>query len=223
MAFFRIGHRGAAGLEPENTLVSIQRAIDLGVDAVEFDVHMSKDGAVVVIHDDTVERTTNGSGAVSEMTLAELKALDAGKGERIPTLLEVIGLAKGRVKMVIELKGADTEEPVVRIVEEKDIASEVIVISFNHDRVKRVKELNPKIRTGILIVGAPVYPSHLVKDASADNIHPNLNFVDREFVEEAHRSGIHVSVWNADTVEDIKKMKGLGVDSIGSNYPNLLG
>ena len=122
------GHRGAAELEPENTRLSIQKAIDLGVDQVEIDVHLTRDQHLVVIHDATVDRTTNGQGAVADFTLEEVKRLDAGKGERIPTLQEVIDLVRGKVVLQIELKGPDTAEPVVRTVEQNNIENEVLLI-----------------------------------------------------------------------------------------------
>lgn len=105
-----MGHRGAKALEPENTLLSIKRALEIGVDAVEIDVHLTKDQEIVVIHDSTVDRTTNRTGPVGSYTLEDIRKLDAGKGEKIPTLVEVIGLTKGKAKLVIELKEKGTEE-----------------------------------------------------------------------------------------------------------------
>ncbi len=111
--FMIVGHRGAAGYEPENTLLSFQKAIEIGVDWIELDVHRSSDGHLMVIHDDTVDRTTRGHGKVSEMTLAELKKLDAGKGQKIPTLQEAIDFMKGKVRVIIEIKQEGTEADVV--------------------------------------------------------------------------------------------------------------
>jgi glycerophosphoryl diester phosphodiesterase len=133
-----IGHRGAAALEPENTLLSIKRAMDIGVDAVEIDVHLSKDKDLVVIHDATVDRTTNGKGPVSSYTVQEIKRLDAGKGETIPTLQEVIDLIDKRVLLIIELKEEGTERSVVDLVVRNNLFDKACVISFWHRLVKTV-------------------------------------------------------------------------------------
>src|SRR6266511_3945699 len=109
-----VGHRGAAGLEPENTLRAFRRGIELGVDYVECDVHLTRDGHLAVIHDETVDRTTDGHGPVAGFSLEELRRLDAGQGERIPTLEEVLATTRGHVRLLIELKGARTEEATVQ-------------------------------------------------------------------------------------------------------------
>ena len=137
-----MGHRGAAALEPENTLLSIERAIDIGVDAVEIDVRLTKEGELVVIHDSSVDRTTSGSGLVRDYELKALKKLDAGKGERIPTLQEVIELVGQRATLVVELKEAGTEEKVVSLIDKNSFKKNVYVISFWHRLVKAVREMD---------------------------------------------------------------------------------
>ena len=117
MTIIKVGHRGAMGYEPENTLRSFKKALELGVDMIEFDVYVCKSGELVVIQDDTLERTTNGKGLVIEKTLAELKELDAGKEEKIPTLEEIMDLADKKVKINVELKGNNTAEPVSDMIE----------------------------------------------------------------------------------------------------------
>ena len=139
------GHRGAAKLEPENTRLSFQKAIDLGVDQIETDVHLTKDNHLVIIHDATVDRTTNGQGEIADLTLLEIRQLDAGKGERIPTLGEVIEWVRGKVILQIELKGPDTAEPVVRAVEQNGMEREVVLTSFVHDRLRKARQLNPNL------------------------------------------------------------------------------
>src|SRR5437660_7666970 len=111
-----VGHRGAAALEPENTIRSFRRAIELGCDFAECDVHLTRDGQLAVMHDAAVDRTTNGSGPISDFTMAELKQLDAGQGERVPTLDEVLETVRGRIKLLIELKGPGTEALTVQTV-----------------------------------------------------------------------------------------------------------
>ncbi len=141
--FMIIGHRGAAGYEPENTLRSFRKAIDIGVDWIEFDLHRSADGHLVVIHDPTVDRTTNGHGKVSEMTLDELKKLDAGKGQQIPTFQEVIDLARGHIRIIPEIKQEGIELEVMDVIDRNDIINQCMVSSFFTYAIRRCKEFHP--------------------------------------------------------------------------------
>ncbi|MBI2549770.1 glycerophosphodiester phosphodiesterase [Candidatus Woesearchaeota archaeon] len=221
-----IGHRGAAALEPENTLRGFRKAIEIGVNYVEFDVHRCKSGELVVIHDETVDRTTNGEGFVADLTLLQLKKLDAGKGEKIPTLQEVIDVCKGKMKMCIELKSKGLEEDTVAAIERNRIAADVVVISFYHDFIKKVKGIAKtrklQIKTGALIVGNPVNAADVVKAAKADYLSANQNFVDEKMVRDLRKAGLGITVWNCDTERDIRRLAKLGVDAIGSNRPDLL-
>ena len=217
-----IGHRGAAGLEPENTLRSIQKAIDLGVDRVEIDVRVTKDGHLVVIHDETVDRTTNGHGYVKDLTFNELRRLDAGKGERIPTLEEALRLTRGKVILQIELKAAEATEPTVHLIEREHAEGEVIITSFMHELLRKVHDLNPVLRTGALFLDVQGDICQRALDVHSEAIHVYYRNVNHRLVEEAHRRGLKVSVWNPDEVEDMKKMIGLEVDVIGTNRPDIL-
>jgi glycerophosphoryl diester phosphodiesterase len=216
-----MGHRGAASLEPENTLLSISRAIEIGVDAVEIDVHLSKDNEVVVIHDATVDRTTNGSGFVRSHSVEQLKELDAGKGERIPTLQEVIDCMGKRAKLVIELKEEGTEEQVLELIHKNNIVDDVYVISFWHKLVKRIKDAEQSIKTGVLLVGCPV-DACVATQASADALVMRYTFVDKPFVEIAQEAGLKVFIWNIDDPNLVKPYADMGVDGIGSNDPRVL-
>ena len=216
-----MGHRGAAALEPENTLLSIRRAVEIGVDAVEIDVRLSKDKTPVVIHDATLDRTTNGTGRVSSHALHEIKELDAGKGETIPTLQEVFDFVDGRVTLVIELKEANTERLVVELVEKNELVEDVYVISFWHELVRAAKHMNGRLKTGVLLVGCPVDPC-VATHASADALVMRYNFVNRQFVELAHREGLRVFVWNIDEARLLPTYAEMGVDGIGSNDPRVL-
>ena len=141
----RIGHRGAAGHAPENTQASFRKAIELGCDMTELDVHVCASGDVVVIHDETLDRTTNGKGNVSDHTLTELKQLDAGKGEQIPLLQEVLELLKDRIMLNIELKGLGTAEPVYKIVKKTGWSNQdLTVTSFNRDMLTEYKKPRPR-------------------------------------------------------------------------------
>lgn len=216
-----MGHRGAAALEPENTLLSIERAMEIGVDAVEIDVHMSKDEQLVVIHDSTVDRTTDGTGLVGSYTLKEIKALDAGKGETIPTLQEVVDLINNKVTLVIELKEEGTEKRVVDLVRKNNVEDNVYVISFWHRLVKTVKEMDRRIKTGVLFVGCPV-DACIATQASADALVMKYTFINTEFVKIAHEGGLKVFVWNIDEADLVQPHADMGVDGMGSNDPRVL-
>ena len=216
-----IGHRGAAALEPENTLLSIKRAIDIGVDAVEIDVHLSKDRELVVIHDATVDRTTDGTGPVSSYTVQEIKRLDAGKGEAISTLQEVIDLIDKRVMLIIELKEKGAERSVVDLIIRNNLFDKAYVISFWHRLVKTAKEMDSRTKTGVLLVGSPV-DACIATQASADALVMKYSFVDREFVKIAHKKGLRVFIWNIDDQDLLKPYVDMGVDAIGSNDPRVL-
>ena len=216
------GHRGAAELEPENTRLSIQKAIDLSVDQVEIDVHLTRDQHLVVIHDATVDRTTDGQGAVADFTLVEIKRLDAGKGERIPTLQEVIDLVRGKVVLQIELKGPDTAEPVVRAVERNSMESEVLLTSFVHERLREARQLNPSLALGALWSNPPDDACEQAIDMGAEAIHIQHQNIDAQLVRKAQAHGLKIRAWNPDTVKEIQRAIDLGVDAIGSNRPDLL-
>lgn len=216
------GHRGAAKLEPENTLLSIQTAIDLGVDQVEIDVHLTSDQHLVVIHDTTVDRTTNGQGAIADFTLAKVRRLDAGKGERIPTLQEVMDLVRGKVILQIELKGPDTAESVIQTVDQNGMGNEVLLTSFVHERLREARQLNPNLRLGALWADPPSDACEQAVNMGAEAIHIQHLNIDPQLVGEAHAHGLKIRAWNPDTVEEIQRAIDLGVDAIGSNRPDLL-
>lgn len=216
-----IGHRGCKGEQPENTLIGIKKAIEAGVDGVEIDVHLTKDNKLVVIHDDTVDRTTNGQGKVLDFTLEEIRKLDAGKGEKIPTLQEVIDIIKqSGIELVIEIKCENAEQDVAEAIEKNNIIEKTIVKSFNHRIVKKVKEINDKIKTACLLAGLPVHAYRLLEDAKADVLSINFRTVDKELIDECHEHGCHVFIWNIDDKEELKKFIDMGADYIGTNFPS---
>lgn len=204
-----VGHRGAAGLEPENTLRSIEKAIDLGVDQVEIDVRVTRDGHLVVIHDETVDRTTNGHGHVKDLTSGQLRRLDAGKGERLPTLEETLRFAQGKVILQIELKAEVATEPVVHLVQALNAEKDVLVTSFMHELLGKVYELNCDLRTGALFFDVPVDICQRALDVHPKAIHVHYRNVKPELVEEAHVTDLEVAVWNPDDAEDMRRMVNL--------------
>ena len=228
------GHRGAMGYAPENTFASYERAIELGIDAIELDVHLTADGEVVVIHDAELHGTTDGEGLVGQKTLAELKRLDAGvrfapefSGQRIPTLGEVLAWARGKCVLDVEIKGGPwpydgIEARVVDLIRRHEMVDQTIVISFTHTVVARVKALAPEIATGTLWSCRPIDPVAVAQAAGADAIMPQWPFCDAETVERAHAAGLSVNPWTANEPAVVDHLIGLGVDSICSNYPDVV-
>ena len=224
-----IGHRGASGRFPENTLSSFRAAIEAGAEMCELDVQMTRDGVAVVIHDETVDRTTDGNGAVAELTLAELKRLDAGArfdqkftGERIPTLDEVLASVQGRCALNIELKGAHAEPQVCELMRKYEAVESSIVSSFEWKRLWRAREIEPAIRIGLL---AEKEPERLIAEAIARRaaaIHPRFDLATPALCERAHRNALKVYVWTVDAPEAMRILAGNGVDGIITNYPERL-
>jgi glycerophosphoryl diester phosphodiesterase len=217
-----MGHRGAKAYEPENTLRSVRRALDMGVQAVEIDVHVSRDGRLVVIHDATVDRTTNGKGRVADLSWEDLRRLDAGMGELLPSLEEVVTLIRGRVHLFVELKDPEAVEPLAAFFSAQNLFAEAHVISFWHPALKKLRCLDPQIRTGVLFVGCPVDPPALAHAADAEALVLNYQYVTPELVQSARQSGLTVAVWNIDTVADLLPVLPLDLDYIGSNAPDIL-
>ena len=223
----KIGHRGAMGYAPENTLKSFKKALELNVDAVELDIYVCKSGELVVIHDDKVDRTTNGKGYVVEKTFEELSALDAGEGEKIPKLSEVLDFIDRKVKVNIELKGVKTAKPVQELIEKyvKNKGWEYddfLISSFNHYELKEFSKLNSKIKIGALISGIPIGFSKFAKMLNIDSVNLCFEFINQEFVDDAHNRNLKVYVWTVNDSDDIERMKTFGVDGIFSNFPDRL-
>ncbi|MBT7609802.1 MAG: glycerophosphodiester phosphodiesterase [Bacteriovoracaceae bacterium] len=216
-----MGHRGAKNESPENTLKSIQTAIDAGVESVEIDIHLSKDDQIMVIHDNTIDRTTNGSGKILSMTLLELKEFDAGEGEQIPTLKEVIKLVRGKVLLFIEIKADDCEEKVVNILKEEDL-SQFIIKSFNHRYLQKVKSLNSNLRTAVLIHALPVDPVQLVRACEGDILSISLGFLDKELVDLCHKDNVEVCAWNCNDIDKLSIISATGVDYLGTDIPSII-
>jgi len=223
--FLKIGHRGACGYEPENTLKSFSRALELKVAMVELDVHCCKSGELVVIHDNRVDRTTDGSGYVAEMELDELRKLDAGKGERIPYLMEVFDLIDRRIPINIELKGEGTARPVYYLIEkyiegENWSYDDFMISSFNHYELAAFSKLNPKMRIGALVEGIPIGYAEFAERLGAYSVNIGLDFINREFVDDVHKRGMKVFVYTVNIPEDFDRMRSLGVDGVFSNFPD---
>ncbi len=205
--------------EPENTLRSFRRALDLGVAAVELDVQLSRDGCLAVIHDETLDRTTNGRGPVKNHTLSELQKLDAGKGEPIPALEEVLELVRDRARLLVELKQPEAAPALLEFFRKHQAFAAAHAISFWHPALKALKEAEPRLQTGVLMVGCPADPAGLARAAGADALVLNYRYVNQELVDAAHRQELKVIVWNIDAPEILPAYLALNPDAICTNRP----
>jgi glycerophosphoryl diester phosphodiesterase len=217
----KIGHRGAKAYEPENTLRSFQRAIEYGVDAVELDVRKTKDDQLVVIHNVDVNKTTNGNGAVNELTLDEIKNLVTEKNEKVPTLDEVLTLVGSQIKTLIELKETGYEKSVLDLIHKKGLIDNVIIISFNENALRKIKELDPKVATGLIYVRHK-NPIQSALDLGAAYLLPLYHFTHSVDVKKAHDKGLKIIVWTINNAEEVVEFKNKGVDGIASDRPDIL-
>lgn len=226
----KIAHRGYSALYPENTLPAFIKAVECGADMVEFDVHLSRDGHPVVIHDNDVDRTSDGTGNVRDMTLAELKELDFNFKKLpelgrvpLPTLDEVLETLADRVMLNIEIKNCPyrypgIEEAVIRAVRDRGIEDRVIVSSFDHYSLMRVKEIHEKIRTGMLYEGAWLYFQEEARTLRAYSVHPEIDVIDVNQIAWARQNGYKVFTWVATARKEIEPLIRSGsVDGIMVN------
>lgn len=221
-----IGHRGAKGYAPENTISSFKRAIELGVDMIELDVYVLLTGEVVLMHDHKVDRTTNGKGYVYEQSYDEVRALDAGGGEQVPTLQEVLDFVNRRVVINVELKGPGTAKAVAAIIadyiETKGWQpSNFIVSSFNHHELKEFQSHLPSITIAALMDALPLDYAAFAERLGAKIVSPGHQFVTKEYVDDAHARGMRVNVWTVDDPDEIHRMMRMGIDGIFTNVPDI--
>lgn len=216
---YNIGHRGAASLEPENTLRSFRRAVAEGADAIELDLRLTRDGHLVVLHDADVDRTTGGSGPVAGMTLDEIKHLDAGLGERIPAFEEVLEATE--LPIHAELKVAEAAEPLAALIRKRRLAERVTPISFAPEALRRVKLSLPDLPVGLILSGgSPGLAEARSVDASL--VSPQATYLDAAIVESYLRAGLRVTTWTVNEPEEMRRVLGLGVDGIVTDRPDLL-
>jgi len=218
------GHRGNPAQHPENTMRSFRSAIEAGCDLIECDVHLSSDGRLVVIHDHTLERTTNGKGLVGEHTAAELRRLDAGHGERIPLLQEVVELVIGKVGLVIETKQMPIQYPgledkLVAMLRQLGAVADCAVISFHHPSIRVLRDMEPRLQLGILEGARPIDPARLLKESRADVYSPHWGATDPQVVKEIHAAGGAVAVWPVDDAPAVAWCKYCKPDAIFTNRP----
>jgi glycerophosphoryl diester phosphodiesterase len=223
------------GHAPENTMASFKKALSFGADAVECDVHLSRDGRLVVMHDETLDRTTDGSGFIKDHPWAAIRRLDAGswygkrfRGQRPLVLEELLTWARRtRLKVVVEIKNDKIRYPgieraVVQALRKSGMSARAIVISFNHGTIKEIKRLDPSLSAGILFARRLPDPAAKLKWSRADALFPRAALATSALMQKARRAGATVGVWTADVPAEMKRLIRLGVDAIATNHPDRL-
>jgi glycerophosphoryl diester phosphodiesterase len=234
-----MGHRGYQAQYPENTMVSFLAAVEAGVQFVELDVTLTRDQKVVVMHDDTIDRTTNGSGRVSDHDLDALQRLDAGNwfdprfaGERIPSLKEVLEKVAPKAHINIEIKAhqstdsesiGQVEQKVIDMVAAKRAQKRALISSFDPEVLKKIKQLDPAMDVALISKKSPLNETRaLCLELGVFSFHPHLASIDRALVETLHKAGVYVFPWNIEDAEDIRHAFSLGVDGLIAKDPLLV-
>ena len=217
-------HAACKGHAPENTLAGIRAAIRLGADAIEIDLHCTRDAVPVLIHDETVDRTTDGSGPIAALSLRQARRLDAGDGERIPTLHEVLDEVAGRALMVLEIKAFDIEQQVLAVVRRAKALEWCVVHSFRPRIIERVRQLEPRMPCSLLTGGPAANDPRklfaLALSLNAQGVAVNHQSVTPALVRGAHLRELRCSTWTVNTREDVRRVAAAGVDAITSDYPD---
>ncbi|MEU5895178.1 MULTISPECIES: glycerophosphodiester phosphodiesterase family protein [Streptomyces] len=219
MNFLTIGHRGVMGVEPENTLRSFVAAQAAGLDLIELDLHLSKDGALVVMHDADVARTTDGKGPIAEKTLAELRELDAGRGERIPVFEEVLDAVKAPLQA--EIKDVAAARALAEVMLSRDLVARVEVISFHDEAIAEIARLVPGVRTALV---ASRYGTDVVERATAvgaTTLVLNIRRLTLEIVERARKADLRIIGWVVNTQDDLRLVRALQLDGATTDYPEI--
>ena len=229
-----IAHRGFRSRYPENTMLAFRKAVEAGCDGLEFDVHLSKDGEAIIIHDETVDRTTDGTGLVGEKTSRDLKALNAAKPHPetvdfapIPFLREYFAYSATQPNLIsnIELKTGvfvyeGIEEVVYQLMKEYQLIERCIVSSFNHESVLRMKTIDPAVICGLLVDSWHIHPEQYVRNLGIECYHPSAYCVTPELVAALHNAGIRINPWFGSIQRDYRQLIEMGVDSLITDYPD---
>jgi len=218
-----ISHAACGGHAPENTLAGIRKALGFGVDAIEIDVHASADGVPVLMHDLTVDRSTNGSGEVAKLSLQELRALDAG-GEPVPTLAEVLELTAGKAVLVIEIKQPGIEEEIATVLRERKALADSMVWSFFPQALDGMRAAEPRIPAGLL-VAAESLPRwgrmrELAVRTGLQAVSVFFAGINEEIACDCQRSGLALYAWTVDGKREMSRLIELGIDGICTNFPD---
>jgi len=229
--FYRCAHRGASGHAPENTLAAFRLAMEMGAEMCELDVQQTADDRLVVMHDDRLERTTNGNGNLWEMTLPDLQRYDAGvrydqrfAGETLPTLEQVVALVRGKMKLNLEVKIHGHERNMaaltVETIRREKLVDECVVTSFDWKAVNEIKKLAPELKVGYIFGWKEFSPA--VFDAPVELLSTHYSLVDARFLERARTAGKKVHVWTVNYKWLMRRLRQRGVDGIITNYPDRL-
>lgn len=230
-----IAHRGFSGKYPENTMLAFEKAIESGADGAELDVHLTKDSEIVVIHDERIDRTTDGKGFVADFTYEELSKFDASAGfagvygfNKIPTLREYFELVKPVAGFItnIELKTGINEYPgiekaVLDLIDEFELEDRIIISSFNHYSVMRTKAINPRIKCGFLESSWIYNFGEYTKTRGIECVHPMYLSLNEGSVSEIKANSIQINTWTVNDEESVEKLYDLGIDAVITNYPDM--
>ncbi|MFD3921624.1 glycerophosphodiester phosphodiesterase [Streptomyces sp. NPDC058595] len=219
MTFLTIGHRGVMGVEPENTLRSFRHAERAGMDAIELDLHLSKDGALVVMHDAELDRTTDGTGPIADRTLAELRELDAGRGERVPVFEEVLDAVGSPLQA--EIKDVAAARALAEVMHRRKLVGRVEVSSFHDEAVAEISALVPGVRTVLIASrwGADVVDRAVA--VGADSLALNIRRLTLEVVERAHAAELGVIGWVVNTPDQLRLVRAFGLDGATTDFPEI--
>ncbi len=216
-----VAHRGASGLAPENTMLAHQVAFETGAHMIEIDVQETEDGKLVCIHDFDVDRTTNGTGAIAELSYREIRELDAGDGEKIPSLDEVLDYARGRMKINIELKVTDIEKEVLALVMERRMIPDITISSFLHGTLIATRNLDTEVFTAVLVTKLRNDMISYVNELDANALNPDHKTVTLDLVNDAHTNNILVFPWTVNDSSRMQDLYSMGVDGIITNFPDI--
>ncbi|MFK0020923.1 glycerophosphodiester phosphodiesterase [Streptomyces sp. NPDC090798] len=219
MNFLTIGHRGVMGVEPENTLRSFIAAQHAGLDLIELDLHLSKDGALVVMHDADVDRTTDGSGPIAEMTLAELRSLDAGHGERVPVFEEVLDAV--RAPLQAEIKDTAAARALAEAMHRRDLVGRVEVSSFHDEAIAEITRLVPGVRTALIASRYGVDVVDRAVEVGAATVCLNIRRLTLEVVEHARKADLRIIGWVVNTQDHLRLVRALELDGATTDYPQI--
>ncbi|MBO0916281.1 glycerophosphodiester phosphodiesterase family protein [Streptomyces sp. NBC_01260] len=219
MSFLTIGHRGVMGVEPENTLRSFVHAEQAGMDLIELDLHLSKDGALAVMHDAEVDRTTDGKGPIAEKTLTELRELDAGRGERVPVFEEVLDAVGSPLQA--EIKDVAAARTLAEVMRRRDLVDRVEVISFHDEAIAEIAQLVPGVRTALVASRWGEDVVDRAKAVGATRLVLNVRRITLELVEKAHAEGLTVVGWVVNTQDHLRLARGLGLDGATTDFPEI--
>ncbi len=229
-----IAHRGYNAKYPENTIIAFEKAIEVGADYCELDIEFTKDGKIVVIHDDTTQRVADRNLDVKKSTLAELKTLDLGQSQCIPTLEEVLEVAEGKIGLNIEIKGRNMAEKLNEILQKFNMDKDLIISSFHHQEIIDFHKINPGIKIATLepvtssimnVIKLTFSKSSLfthAKEVEVDAIHPFTALATKKFIDRSHELGYAVNIWTSDSPDRWEKLIANGVDGIVTNDPESL-